>query len=164
MKRELIELGLLLSRISLAMNCAPYVGKGFIAHIESKCPACQLHKAMTRLSELTKKAPVEPEDGCRFHGSPEPKDPRLLFKECLDRTSQALEESIKALASEESDTMRLEWLARSGAHIAYSKDGDCCWLHWAYDGSDDVRKSKNQLGIFDSFREAIDTEMLRSER
>jgi len=49
------------------------------------------------------------------------------------------------------DHQRLEWLTHSDALLAYSQDGDDCWLHWPYEEG-----GVNQVGTFDSPREAID--------
>lgn len=37
------------------------------------------------------------------------------------------------------DRKRLRWLFRNPACIAYSKDGDDCWLYWVYDPHDEER-------------------------
>ena len=60
------------------------------------------------------------------------------------------------------DTERLDWLTSSGAMVAFSKDGDDCWLHWPYDPDDEEGESFNQAGCFASVREAIDAAILFS--
>lgn len=60
---------------------------------------------------------------------------------------------------ERTDTERLEWLVCSGAHVAHSRDGDTCWLHWAYNPDDEEGEAVNQKGAFNTPREAIDAAM-----
>ncbi len=62
------------------------------------------------------------------------------------------------------DKMRLDWLTKSGAHVAFSKDGDDCWLHWAYDPNDEEGGSVNQKGTYLSPRAAIDAAMKSEKR
>lgn len=58
------------------------------------------------------------------------------------------------------DKQRLDWLVTSGACVAHSRDGDCCWLHWAFgDPSDFESETCFQQGTYDSPREAIDAAM-----
>lgn len=58
------------------------------------------------------------------------------------------------------DMARLLWLAQSGALVAFSKDGDDCWLHWPHNPDDEEGDAVNQKGgPFDSIREAIDAQM-----
>lgn len=52
-----------------------------------------------------------------------------------------------------------DWLVQSGANIAYSKDGDDCWLHWPYDPNDEEGSSFNQKGKFDSPLAAVEAAM-----
>lgn len=53
---------------------------------------------------------------------------------------------------------RLDWLLSSGAHLAYSLDGEFCWLHRAYDpdGEETGTVAKNLNGVFSDPRAAID--------
>jgi len=70
-------------------------------------------------------------------------------------------ECLKKRVPEGKDSARLDWLVQSGAHMAFSKDGDNCWLHWAYGPEDDEEDNdpKNQKPIHDSPRDTIDAEM-----
>lgn len=59
------------------------------------------------------------------------------------------------------DKERLLWLARSGAYMCFSKDGDDCWLRWPYGRypHDEFTKAENQKGVFSSINAAIDAAM-----
>jgi hypothetical protein len=59
------------------------------------------------------------------------------------------------------DKARLDWLIHSGAHIAFSTDGDDCWMHHNYDPQDEERQPWNGP-IFRDSRDAIDA-ALRGE-
>lgn len=51
------------------------------------------------------------------------------------------------------------FLAQSGAQIAYSRDGDDCWLHWPYGEGEEGDSPRNQGGVYASPIEAIEAEM-----
>ncbi len=64
----------------------------------------------------------------------------LRFDEVPENPEKELEmwRGIRAKVTElERDRERLEWWFQNPWHIAYSKDGDDCWLHWAYDYRDE---------------------------
>ena len=62
------------------------------------------------------------------------------------------------------DTERMDWFVQSGACMAFSQDGDYCWLHWPYDPHDEEGPSFNQDGTFDSPRQAIDAQMAKEAK
>jgi hypothetical protein len=80
---------------------------------------------------------------------------------CIDTELTSLREKVEEL---EADKRRLEGLARSGAKIAYSRDGETCWLHWPYGKDGDYEGvAENQEGAYYDFREAIDTALAQLE-
>lgn len=73
-----------------------------------------------------------------------------------------LQEEVARLTAENAelrrDRARLEFLLHHPCFVAYSLDGDDCWLHWAWDPQDEERQPWNDPKA-NSPREAIDLAM-----
>lgn len=55
------------------------------------------------------------------------------------------------------DRERKKWLCESGAYMAFSEDGDDCWLVWPHNRQDEEDdKQRVQKGVFSSHNAAID--------
>lgn len=70
--------------------------------------------------------------------------------------AQRASEFEERIAELERDERRLDWLIHQPAYVAYSQDGDDCWLHWCWDKNDEERGAFNQEGLFTDPREALD--------